>query len=109
MARLIAVINTAFDETLREQIRRTAEETGFAVQFYESEAEAGEALQEAEVIYGVAPKTAQTSDALRWLWAGREDQPLWAIGKALGFLLLLTLSVSYLAMGAHNHFIYFNF
>ena len=67
MARLIAVINTAFDETLREQIRRTAEETGFAVQFYGSEAEAGEALQEAEVIYGVAPKTAQTSDALRWL------------------------------------------
>ena len=47
--------------------------------------------------------------ALRKLWAGREDKPLWAVGRAAGFLLLLILSVSYLAMGAHNPFIYFNF
>ena len=47
--------------------------------------------------------------ALRRLWAGREEKPLWAMGKAAGYLLLLILSVSYLAMGAHNPFIYFNF
>ena len=61
------------------------------------------------LLLGLLFSTPLISDALRRLWAGREDQPLWAIGKALGFLLLLTLSVSYLAMGAHNPFIYFNF
>ena len=49
------------------------------------------------------------SEGLRKLWSGREDRPLWALGKAAGYLLLLLLSVSYLAMGAHNPFIYFNF
>ena len=58
---------------------------------------------------GLVLSTPFCSHALHRLWAGREDKPLWAMGKAVGFLLLLILSVSYLAMGAHNPFIYFNF
>ena len=47
--------------------------------------------------------------ALRKLTAGREERPLVAIGQAALYMLLLVLSVSYLAMGSHNPFIYFNF
>ena len=58
---------------------------------------------------GLLLSTPLCANALRKLWAGREDKPIWAVGRAAGFLLLLILSVSYLAMGAHNPFIYFNF
>ena len=47
--------------------------------------------------------------ALRKLTAGREDRPLVAVGRAALYLLLLALSVSFLAMGSHNPFIYFTF
>lgn len=61
------------------------------------------------LVLGMVLSTPFCSGALRRLWAGREDKPLWALGRAAGYLLLLILSVSYLAMGAHNPFIYFNF
>ena len=47
--------------------------------------------------------------ALRKLTAGREDWPLVAVGRAALYMLLLALSVSFLAMGSHNPFIYFTF
>ena len=47
--------------------------------------------------------------ALRKLTAGREERPLIAVGQAALYMLLLVLSVSYLAMGSHNPFIYFTF
>ena len=46
---------------------------------------------------------------LNRLVAGKEDHPAVILCRALGCLLLLALSVSFLAMGAHNPFIYFTF
>ena len=46
---------------------------------------------------------------LKKLTAGREERPLVAIGQAALYMLLLVLSVSFLAMGSHNPFIYFTF
>jgi alginate O-acetyltransferase complex protein AlgI len=46
---------------------------------------------------------------LKKLTAGREDRPLVSIGQAALYMLLLALSVSFLAMGSHNPFIYFTF
>lgn len=67
MSRCIAVVNKGLDDICREMILKTAAETGFAVAFYGSEAEAGEALLEAEIIYGYTPQAAKNSDALKWL------------------------------------------
>ena len=58
---------------------------------------------------GLLFSTPLVSKTLGALWAGREEKPLWALGKTAGYMLLLLLSVSYLAMGAHNPFIYFHF
>ncbi len=53
--------------------------------------------------------TPLVSRLLRKLKAGREDRPMTAVGEAALYLLLLILSVSFLAMGSHNPFIYFTF
>ena len=45
----------------------------------------------------------------RKLRAKGEERPLRAAGEAAVYLLLLILSVSFLAMGSHNPFIYFTF
>ena len=58
---------------------------------------------------GVLFSTPLASRAVAKLRAGREDKPLLILGETALYLLLLVLSVSYLAMGSHNPFIYFNF
>ncbi|MBR5094943.1 MAG: MBOAT family protein [Oscillospiraceae bacterium] len=47
--------------------------------------------------------------ALKKLRAGREDRPPVAVGETALYLALLVLSISYMAMGAHDPFIYFTF
>ena len=58
---------------------------------------------------GVLFSTPLASRGLAKLRAGREDKPLLILGETALYLLLLVLCVSYLAMGSHNPFIYFNF
>ncbi len=58
---------------------------------------------------GVLFSTPLASRGLAKLQAGREDKPLLILGETALYLLLLVLCVSYLAMGSHNPFIYFNF
>ncbi|MBR3474866.1 MAG: MBOAT family protein [Oscillospiraceae bacterium] len=58
---------------------------------------------------GVLFSTPVVSRALAKLRAGREDKPLLILGETALYMLLLVLCVSYLAMGSHNPFIYFNF
>ena len=58
---------------------------------------------------GVLFSTPLVSRGLRNLRAGREERPLLILGETALYLLLLVLSVSYLAMGSHNPFIYFTF
>ncbi len=58
---------------------------------------------------GVLFSTPLASRSLAKLRAGREDKPLLILGETALYLLLLLLCVSYLAMGSHNPFIYFNF
>ena len=58
---------------------------------------------------GVLFSTPLVSRAAEKLRSGREDRPLLILGETVIYLLLLILSVSYLAMGSHNPFIYFNF
>ena len=58
---------------------------------------------------GVLFSTPLASRAAAKLRAGREDKPLLILGETAVYMLLLVLSVSYLAMGSHNPFIYFNF
>ena len=61
------------------------------------------------LVSGAVLATPLIPRALRKLTAGREDRPLVAVGRAALYLLLLALSVSFLAMGSHNPFIYFTF
>ncbi|MBQ6272775.1 MAG: MBOAT family protein [Oscillospiraceae bacterium] len=61
------------------------------------------------LVAGAVLATPLIPRALRKLTAGREDRPLVAVGRAALYLLLLALSVSFLAMGSHNPFIYFTF
>ena len=61
------------------------------------------------LVFGAVLSTPLIPRALRKLSAGREDRPLVAVGRAALYLLLLALSVSFLAMGSHNPFIYFTF
>ena len=58
---------------------------------------------------GILFSTPLASRSLAKLRAGREDKPLLILGETALYLLLLVLCVSYLAMGSHNPFIYFNF
>ena len=57
------------EERHRERILQTADRLGFTCSFFENETEAGEegSLEEAEIIFGDAPKTAASSGALKWL------------------------------------------
>ena len=61
------------------------------------------------LVFGAVLATPLIPRALRKLTAGREDRPLVSVGRAALYLLLLALSVSFLAMGSHNPFIYFTF
>ena len=61
------------------------------------------------LVSGAVLATPLIPRALRKLTAGREDRPLVSVGRAALYLLLLALSVSFLAMGSHNPFIYFTF
>ena len=61
------------------------------------------------LVLGVLFSTPLVSTGLKKLGSGREGKPLWNVAEAACYLLLLVLSVSYLAMGSHNPFIYFNF
>ena len=58
---------------------------------------------------GVLFSTPLASRALKKIREGREDRPLLILGETALYMLLLILCVSYLAMGSHNPFIYFNF
>ena len=76
MAKKIVVIDPGFGEELLNKIRETASQAGYETSVYRSEAEAGAEIREAEIIYGFAPKTTQTSDALKWIcipWAGADS------------------------------------
>ncbi len=76
-----------------------------------SPAEAGFLFRESWVFLaaGIFFSTPLASRLVTKLRTGREDQPLFSLGEAAVYLLLLVLCVSYLAMGSHNPFIYFTF
>lgn len=69
----ILVINNMLEQKHIELIKNTAESLGHKVYFYTAESEIPEENFDAEIIYGFAPKIANTQKTLKWLcapWAG---------------------------------------
>ena len=67
MERKLIVVLDGLEESLRENIRKAAEQHGFSVSFYGRSSEALPFLTDAEIVLGQSAVLAKNAPALRWL------------------------------------------